>query len=63
MSEILETKVDIWTYQDYLELPWDGKTYQIIKGELYMAPAPETYHQSVSRNLEFILWSYVRTHK
>lgn len=60
MVNILELKGDIWSYEDYLELPSDGKTYQIIGGELHMVPAPGTYHQKVSRNLGFILWDYVK---
>lgn len=60
MAEALKLKDDIWTYQDYLELPSDGKTYQIIKGELYVTPAPTTNHQRVSRNLAFVIWEYVK---
>ena len=51
---------EIWTYQDYLKLPQDRMTYQIIGGRLFMTPAPSSYHQKVSRNLEFILWSWVK---
>ncbi len=54
---------DIWTYQDYLELPSDGKIYEIIGGTLLMAPAPATKHQKVSRNLEVLIWDYVRKNK
>ena len=54
---------DIWTYQDFLELPSDGKIYEIIGGTLLMAPAPATSHQNVSRNLEFLIWDYVRRNK
>jgi Uma2 family endonuclease len=54
---------DIWTYEDYLELPSDGKIYEIIGGTLLMAPAPATKHQKVSRNLEFLIWDYVRRNK
>jgi len=47
------------TYADYLLLPDDGYIYQIIDGELHMAPAPSPYHQRISRNIEFLLWSFV----
>lgn len=53
---------EVWTYQEYLELPEDGKRYEILKGRLEMTPAPSTKHQDVSRNLEIILWDYVRKH-
>ncbi len=42
-----------WTYEDWLRLPNDGWQYQVIKGVLYMNPAPAIIHQRVSRNLEF----------
>jgi Uma2 family endonuclease len=53
----------IWTYLDYLELPNDGKRYQVIHGVLYMTPSPTSYHQKISRNLEFLLWHYVKEHE
>lgn len=50
-----------FTYQDYLLLPED-KRYEIIDGDLFMTPAPSTYHQRISQNLEFFLERYVREH-
>ncbi|MEW5766941.1 MAG: Uma2 family endonuclease [bacterium] len=58
----IDLKEDIWTYEDYLHLPNDGKTYQVIGGELFMAPAPLVYHQTLSRNLAFIIWNFVKKH-
>jgi Uma2 family endonuclease len=60
MAEALKFNSDIWTYDDYLELPSDGKTYQIVGGDLYVVPAPTTYHQKVSINIASIIWNYVR---
>ncbi len=53
---------EVWTYQEYLELPDDGKRYEILKGRLEMTPAPSTRHQDVSRNLGTILWDFVKRH-
>ena len=53
---------EIWTYEDYRELPNDRKIYQVIGGKLLMVPAPSTRHQNISRNLEFIIWSFVKSH-
>jgi len=39
-----------FTYSDYLLLPED-KRYEILDGELYVAAAPNTGHQRVSRKL------------
>ncbi len=57
------THTILCTYDDYLLLPADGKRYEIIEGELFMAPAPFTDHQDVSRNLEFILLKYLEITK
>ena len=34
-----------WTYNDYLNLPDDGRRYEIIEGELYVTNAPSFAHQ------------------
>ena len=47
------------TYQDYLELPDDGKQYQIIEGALYVTPAPGRPHQGTSGNLYSILRAHI----
>jgi len=46
------------TYEDYLNLPDDGKRHEIIDGEHYMTPAPQTRHQIVLVNLTRILSDY-----
>ena len=58
----IDVNQEIWTYEDYRELPNDQKIYQVIGGKLFMVPAPSTRHQNISRNLEFIIWSFVRNH-
>ena len=50
----------VYTYDDYLTLPDDGKRYEIIEGELYMTPAPITLHQLVSGRLFRIIDDFVR---
>lgn len=47
------------TYAEYLELPDDGKQYEILDGELEVHPAPVPRHQAVSRNLQRILDRHV----
>jgi len=48
------------TYEDYLELPNDGKRYEIIDGDLYVNPAPARKHQIVAGNLHGWIWSYTK---
>jgi len=48
------------TYDDYLNLPDDGNRYEILDGELYLNPAPNTKHQLVLMNILRALDRYVR---
>ena len=34
-----------WTYADYCKLPDDGRRYEVIRGFLYVSPAPSLPHQ------------------
>jgi Uma2 family endonuclease len=47
------------TYEDLLELPADGKRYELIDGDLYVTPSPTSRHQAVLRNLLRILANFV----
>lgn len=47
----------IYTYEDYAKLP-EGLPYQLIGGKLIMTPAPSTYHQEISKRLEYLLYEY-----
>ena len=47
------------TYNDYLGFPQDGKRHEIIDGEHFVTPAPDTYHQTVSRRIQFQLYRQI----
>ncbi|MBV8215203.1 MAG: Uma2 family endonuclease [Verrucomicrobia bacterium] len=47
------------TERDYYNLP-EGSRYQLIEGDLYMAPAPNLHHQTILGNLAFALRSYLK---
>lgn len=51
-----------FTYEDFLHFPDDGKRHEIIDGEHYVTPSPNTKHQSVSVNLVAILKAYLKGH-
>jgi Uma2 family endonuclease len=51
-----------WTYEDYCRLPADGWIYEVIEGELYMSPAPQTPHQRSKGNLYVAFWIYADDH-
>ncbi|MFQ5602663.1 MAG: Uma2 family endonuclease [bacterium] len=58
-SPVYATCKKSYTYQDYIDLPQDDKRYEILNGELNMVPAPSTYHQDVSGNLEFAIRKFL----
>ncbi|HLC16333.1 MAG TPA: Uma2 family endonuclease [Thermodesulfovibrionia bacterium] len=47
-----------YTYADYEKLP-EGAPYQLIGGKLVMSPSPVTFHQRISRRIEFELVKFV----
>lgn len=51
--------IPLLTVENYKILPETGPRYQLIEGDLYMAPAPNRFHQDISRNLEYILLEYL----
>jgi len=63
MGQVAIKEEEIFTYQDYILFPDNGKRYQIIDGEIYMSPAPIPYHQKILANLEDILRQFVKTNK
>ena len=48
-----------FTYRDYINAPED-KRYELLNGELVVVPSPRTGHQTISRNLEMILWTFIK---
>jgi Uma2 family endonuclease len=50
MAAVLEKQTRRWTYEEYYRLE-DDRRYEIIDGNLLMAPAPDTWHQDSSRKL------------
>jgi len=53
------TKPRPLTKFDYWQLPETGPRYQLINGDLYMAPAPNRFHQDISRTIEFEILKYL----
>ncbi|HEV2581772.1 MAG TPA: Uma2 family endonuclease [Ktedonobacteraceae bacterium] len=49
----------LWIYDDYATLPNDGHRYEIVDGVLYMAPAPNEWHQTATGRLFRYLASYI----
>ena len=46
-------------YPEYASIPDDGLRHEIIEGKHYVNPAPSTYHQTVSRRIQFQLYTQI----
>lgn len=57
----MQTQRVVLTYQDYAELPDDGRRYELHEGELSVTPAPGRRHQATLRNLNEVLWQLVKS--
>lgn len=51
----------VLTYEDYVEIPNDGKRYELLEGELAVTPAPNPEHQAASVNLIVTLSQHIRS--
>jgi Uma2 family endonuclease len=51
------------TYDDFLLFPDDGKRHELIDGEHYVTPSPNTRHQAILGNLHLIIGSWLRDHR
>ena len=49
-----------WTYEDYLRLPDDGRRYEVIRGTLYVSPAPNWLHQYTVGQLVYYFIAFVK---
>jgi Uma2 family endonuclease len=50
------------TYDDFLLFPDDGKRHELIDGEHYVTPSPNTKHQAVLGNLHFLMRAWLEEH-
>jgi Uma2 family endonuclease len=60
MAPATSTKL---TYEDYCLLPDDGRRHEIIDGEHYVNPSPNTKHQTALGNLFYALKHHIREHR
>jgi Uma2 family endonuclease len=47
------------TYDDFVLFPDDGKRHELIDGEHYVTPSPNTRHQQISGDLFALIWTYL----
>lgn len=58
----MATLLPRYTAQEVRRFPDDGLRYEVIRGELFVSPAPGTPHQRAVRDLCHRLHDYVRRH-
>jgi len=51
-----------WTIEQLHRLPEDGNKYELVRGELFVTPAPTFIHETIGAILHSLLEPYVRTH-
>jgi len=51
------------TYEEFRQLPDDGKRYELIHGEVHLTPSPATKHQFALQNLSRSLDPFVFKHR
>ena len=59
MAATLEKQAKRWTYEEYYKLE-DDQRYEIIDGQLLMAPAPDIWHQDWLNSLNIFISHYVK---
>jgi Uma2 family endonuclease len=50
------------TYDDFALFPDDGKRHELIDGEHYVTPSPNTKHQQIVGNLHLLIRSWLEEH-
>jgi Uma2 family endonuclease len=50
------------TYDDFVLFPDDGKRHELIDGEHYVTPSPNTRHQRILGSLHLLIGSWLETH-
>ena len=47
------------TYDDFVQFPDDGQRHELIDGEHYVTPSPNTKHQTISLNLTVLIGGWL----
>lgn len=55
----MATKLKHWTLEELHRLPDDGNKYELVRGELFVTPAPTPDHETVASRLHRALEAYV----
>jgi Uma2 family endonuclease len=50
------------TYDDFVLFPDDGARHELVDGEHYVTPSPNTRHQRILGRLHFLIATWLETH-
>ena len=56
------TSTKRWTLEELHRLPDDGNKYELVRGELFVTPAPAPHHEVIVARLARILEPFVHEH-
>jgi len=59
---MLSTKARPITRHEYALIPFGAPNYQLIEGDLIMAPSPGTFHQGIAGKLHRVIGNFLDTH-
>lgn len=62
MAIQVATKLKQWTLEELHSLPDDGNKYELVRGELFVTPAPAPDHEAVIGALNRLFVPYVEKH-
>ena len=58
----MAAKVKPWTIEEMRRLPDDGNRYEVVRGELFVTPAPTQRHETILARLTRFLDPYAAAH-
>ncbi len=59
---VMATETKQWTLAELHRLPDDGNRYELVRGVLFVTPAPGDSHQTIDARLNALLTPYVIQH-
>ena len=62
LKPMMNTSALRLTYHDLRRLPDDGRRHEIVNGEHWVSPSPNTRHQIVVGNLYFLIREHLERH-
>jgi len=51
-----------WTLEELHRLPDDGNKYELVRGELFVTPAPSPVHEAIINTIAGVLHPYIAAH-